>query len=235
MNASEKGPNIRLKEMSKHLKTTIIERLKGCGFSFESLPAGSTPHARGVKYFRAETGIEMLWGAMDMKKEGQRCRKRIVVRRARYRDGLSELYTYHFPKHWSAGCVANRELIKEAQRRAHMLEHDYSMAGMEWRIRFLKHYFRVFKGGEKSQEGMKPYSRFYQYTYVAIYRELQKEAKPHPAPLPEIVRADDESMYKAGEISVEPVEFRPRLRPFASHLRIAYNYFRERELQPPDI
>ena len=54
----------------------------------------------------------MFWGAMDMVKEGQARKKRIIVRPSRFRSGLFELYTYHFPKHWSAACVANRELIK---------------------------------------------------------------------------------------------------------------------------
>ena len=210
--------------MSRHLKSKVIEGLKSCGFRFEELPAGSTPHARGVKYFRAVTGVDMLWGAMDEEKEGRRYKKRIIVRRARYRDGLFELYTYHFPKVWSAGCVANRELIKEAQRRAHALEKDYSFVGIEWRIRFFQHYFKVYKGGEKPEEGMKAYSRFYQYVYVAIYRELKEASK----------RAKEEEV-KIEEISFEPIHFRPRLKGFASPLRIAYNYFRERNLQPPEI
>ena len=112
-----------------------------------------------------------------MAKEGRKCRKRIVVRPSRFRAGLHELYTYHFPKHWSAACVANRELIKEAQRQAHALEHDHSIEALEWRVRFFKHYYTVFKGGAKPEPGMKPYSRFYQYTYVAIYRQLQAERK----------------------------------------------------------
>lgn len=163
--------------MSRHLKTTVIERLANTIATFVSLPARSTPHARGVKYFRADLGIDMLWGAMDMEKEGQKYKKRIVVRPARFRDGLFELYTYHFPKKWSEACVANREMIKAAQRRAHALEKDYSPEGLEWRIRFFQHYFRVFKCGGKPEEGFKAYSRFYQYTYVAIYRQLKEEAQ----------------------------------------------------------
>jgi hypothetical protein len=115
-------------------------------------------------------------------------------------------------------------MIKEAQRRAHALEKDYTPEGLEWRIRFFEHYFRVVRGGGKPEEGMKRYSRFYQYTYVAIYRELRAEAK----------RATEEEV-KIEEISFEPVDFRPRIRPFSSPLRRAYNYFRERDLQPPDI
>lgn len=210
--------------MGKHLKTRVIEGLKSVGFTFDPLPAGSTPHRRGVHYFRAQVGVDCLWGAMDEEKEGRKYKKRIVVRRSRYRDGLFELYTYHFPKHWSAASVANRELIKEAQRRAHALEKDFTPEGLEWRIRFFEHYFRVFKGGGKPEEGMKAYSRFYQYTYVAIYRELQAEAK----------RAKEEEV-NIEDISFEPIEFRPRLQAFSSPLRRSYNYFQNRHLLPPDI
>ena len=55
---------------------------------------------------------------MDEPKLGQARRKRIIVRPSRFRFGLHELYVYHFPKHWSAACIANRELIKEAQQQA---------------------------------------------------------------------------------------------------------------------
>ena len=168
--------------MSQHLKTRVIRRLESVGCTFVSLPAGSTPHKRGVYYFRFCTGVDCYWGTMDFEKEGRRYRKRIIVRPSRFRDGLFELYTYHLPKHWSAACVANRELIKEAQRQAHALEHDHSFVGIEWRIRFFLHYYRVFKGGAKPEPGMKPYSRFYQYTYVALYRQL-KAATQEPASL----------------------------------------------------
>ena len=160
-----------------HLKTKVMDRLKSSGFEFVSLPAGSTPHKRGVHYFHTCAFLTAIRGAVDMAKEGRKCRKRIVVRPSRFRAGLHELYTYHFPPHWSAACVANRELIKEAQKQAHALEHDHSIEALEWRVRFFKHYYTVFKGGAKPEPGMKPYSRFYQYTYVAIYRQLQAERK----------------------------------------------------------
>ena len=159
--------------MSQHLKTRVIRRLEDVGCTFVSLPAGFTPHKRGVYYFRFCAGVDCYWGTMDFEKEGRQYRKRIIVRPSRFRDGLFELYTYHVPTHWSAACVANRELIKEAQRQAHALEHDHSFVGIEWRIRFFLHYYRVFKGGAKPEPGMKPYSRFYQYTYVALYRQLK--------------------------------------------------------------
>ena len=164
--------------MPKHLKTRIINGLKSVGAFFVQLPPTATPHKRGVHYFRLDIGgINALWGAMDTVAEGQKYRKRIVVRPSRYRDGLMELYTYHFPRHWSAACVANRNLIKEAQRRAHALEHDHSIDALEWRLRFFHHYYTVYKGGAKPEPGLKPYSRFYQYTYVCIYRQLQSEAQ----------------------------------------------------------
>ena len=163
--------------MAMHLKTKVISCLKWDGFDFVSLPRSATPHKRGVHYFHACVGVKALWGAMDTRKEGQHYKKRIVVRPSRFRDGLFELYTYHFPKHWSAACVANRELIKEAQRLAHAIEHDHSLEALTWRVRFFNHYFTVVKGGAKPEEGMKRYARFYQYTYVSIYRQLQAERK----------------------------------------------------------
>ena len=211
--------------MSRHLKNIVIDRLKSTIATFEQLPAGSTPHSKGVRYFRANTGIDMFWGAMDMVKEGQARKKRIIVRPSRFRSGLFELYTYHFPKHWSAACVENREIIKEAQRRAHALEKDCTAEGLEWRIRFLMHYFRVFKGGGKPEEGFKAYSRFYQYTYVAIYRQLKAAAQ----------KAKEEETVDIEEISFEPIDFRPRLQAFSSPLRRAYRSVREAEETRIDI
>ena len=112
-----------------------------------------------------------------MVKEGRRYKKHIVVRRMPYAKGLLQLYTYHFPKTWSAACVANRELIKQAQRQAHALEHAHTPEALEWRVRFFNHYFTVVKGGAKPEPGLKPYTHFYQYTYVAIYRQLQAQQR----------------------------------------------------------
>ena len=190
--------------MARHLKTIVMNRLKYGGATFEDLPAG-TPHSRGVRYFRIELGIEMLWGAMDSVKEGQKYRKRIVVRPSRFRSGLHELYTYHFPKTWSAACVANREMIKEAQRQAHALEHSSTPEALEWRIRFFRHYFNVVKGHAAPEPGLKPYSRFYQYAYVAIYRELQA-AKAESAKSKEQQTVTDAYLrHLTEEVTFEPV------------------------------
>ena len=163
--------------MPRHLKTHVLSRLNGAISYFLPPSDVSALHTRGVRYFVPVEGIDAFWGAMNTVKEGRRYRKHIIVRHAPEHHGLLQLYTYHFPKHWSAACVANRELIKEAQRQAHALEHDHSIEALEWRVRFFKHYYTVFKGGAKPEPGMKPYSRFYQYTYVAIYRQLQAERK----------------------------------------------------------
>ena len=170
--------------MPKHLKTHVLSRLNGAISYFLPPSDVSALHTRGVRYFVPVDGIDAFWGAMNTVEEGRRYRKHIIVRHAPEHHGLLQLYTYHFPKHWSAACVANRELIKEAQRQAHALEHDHSIEALEWRVRFFNHYFRVFKGGAKPEEGMKPYSRFYQYTYVAIYRQLQAERKKAQEPEP---------------------------------------------------
>ena len=185
--------------MAQHLKSRVIRRLK-CAVSYYAPHSEiSASHRRGVRYLVPVVGINMLWGAMSTHKEGRRYHKHIIVRRVPRSGGqLLQLYTYHFPKTWSAACVANRELIKEAQRQAHALEHDHSLAAIDWHIRFLHHYFTVFRGGAKPEPGMKPYSRFYQYTYVAIYRQLKEEAR----------KAKEE----AEEVSFEPIIDRRPLR-----------------------
>lgn len=161
--------------MSRHLKTRIISRLSSLVSYYVPNSDVSASHRRGVRYFVPVDCAKFIWGAMNTVKEGHKYRKHIIIRPYSGHSKVLQLYTYHFPKTWSAACVANRELIKEAQRRAHALEHDHSIAALEWRIRFLNHYFRVFKGGAEPEPGFKPYSRFYQYTYVAIYRQLKAE------------------------------------------------------------
>ena len=163
--------------MARHLKTRIQLGMRGVIDHYVSLPPNSAPRARGVRYFVPIALYEAFWGAMNMVKEGRRYKKHIVVRRMPYARGLLQLYTYHFPKTWSAACVANRELIKQAQRQAHALEHAHTPEALEWRVRFFNHYFTVVKGGAKPEPGLKPYARFYQYTYVAIYRQLQTQKR----------------------------------------------------------
>ena len=171
--------------MARHLKSIIKNRLKSAISYYAPNSDISASHRRGVRYFVPIVGIDMLWGSWDTAREAHHYNKHIIIRRVpRHGGTLLQLYTYHFPKTWSAACVANRNLIKTAQKLAHALEHDHSLASLEWRVRFFRHYFRVVKGGAKPEPGLKPYSRFYQYTYVSIYRELkaaqQKALEPQP-------------------------------------------------------
>lgn len=223
--------------MSRHLKNIVINGLKQNLATFVTLPSNASPHARGVRYFYTIEGIDWIRGAMDEPKLGRARRKRIIVRPSRFRLGLHELYVYHFPKHWSAACVANRELIKEAQRQAHALEHDHSIEALEWRVRFFNHYFTVFKGGAKPEPGMKPYSRFYQYTYVAIYRQLKAAQQQAQQPTAEWVSCPGSKPVE--EISFEPVvpEFtiRPKRHTEKNILDLAFAERKELYFPPPNI
>ena len=215
--------------MARHLKNIIKNRLNGIVSYYAPYSEISVSHRRGVRYLVPVTAINMFCGAMNTFKEGAHYRKHIIVRRVPRSGGqVLQLYTYHFPKHWSAACVANRELIKEAQRQAHALEHDHSIEALEWRVRFFNHYFRVFKGGAKPEPGMKPYFRFYQYTYVAIYRELkaaQQKAK--------------ESDINLDEIAFDPIvpdfTIRPKRHTEKNILDIAFAEHKELYFPPPDI
>ena len=195
--------------MSKHLKTRIISRLKGIiSYHVPKNDISASP-ARGVRYFVPTADIDFLWGAMNTVKEGLRYKKHIIVRRYTRNHEVLQLYTYHFPKAWSAACEANRSLIKTAQKLAHALEHDTSRAGLEWHIRFLNHYFRVCKGGAKPEPGLKPYSRFYQYTYVCIYRELKAaQASMTNNQLP-ITNALTSGEAHIDDITFDPIDHRP--------------------------
>ena len=180
--------------MKKHFKTRIVEGLASTCANFKPLPPESARRARGVRYFSPVLAIKVLWGAMDLQSEGRQHKKHVIVRRTHCRQGLLQLYVYRFPKQWSAACQENRAIQAVARRRAHDLEHDHSRAALEYRIRFLSHYFRVFKGGEKPAEGMKPYSRFFHYTYVYILRELYAAQARQQA-------AQQQSIYPLGGVS----------------------------------
>ena len=197
--------------MSKHLKTTIFSLLTSTLFQEVPSPAVSKVHARGVRYLYPIDGIDYYCGAMNSHKQGQKYRKHIIVRRVPRFGGLHQLYTYHFPKTWSAACVANRELIKTAQKLAHALEHDYSPEGIEWRLRFFHHYFHVVKGGAKPEPGLKPYTRFYQYVYVSIYRDLKSAAQEASLAAQQSLAAQnttaEQSLLSAPCVSAESLSF----------------------------
>ena len=195
--------------MARHLKSIVKNRLKCAVAYYAPHSEISASHRRGVCYLVPVVGIDMFWGAMNTVKEGRHYKKHIIVRRIPRAGGqLLQLYTYRFPKSWSAACVANRELIKEAQRRAHALEHDCSYAGIDWHIRFFKHYFRVVKGGAAPEPGMKRYSRFYQYTYVAIYREL-KAAQCEQTQVQTTQQQAHEPAINMDDITFDPIRYLP--------------------------
>jgi hypothetical protein len=206
--------------MSRHLKTETILRLKAAGSIFAPPALISRSPRRGVRYFVTNEKCKFFCGKMNTFKEGRHFKKNIIVRRYRRKPAFLQLYTYHFPKTWSAACVANRELIKCAQKLAHALEHDHSLAGIEWRIRFFKHYYRVFKGGAQPEPGLKPYSRFYQYTYVCIYRDLksavQKAIRPSAlsaALSSSLSAAQSDSSASSSDVTFEPIAS-PLVSPF---------------------
>ena len=197
--------------MSRHLKTTVYSLLTTTIFRAVPSPAVSTRHARGVRYLEPFEALNFYCGIMNSHKKGQKLRKHIIVRRVPRFKNLHQLYTYHFPKTWSAACVANRELIKLAQRQAHALEHDYTPLGIEWRIRFFDHYFKVFKGGAKPAPGLKRYSRFYQFVYVSIYRELKsavQQASEQQAALRSSARRCP-SELTPDDVTFDPIDHRP--------------------------
>ena len=196
--------------MSRHLKNSVIAGLRANGFIFVPLPSQPTPHSKGVRYLTLNPLFTYLAGAMDAQKDGHKRRKRIVVRPSRHHLGLHELYTYHFPKHWSEACVSNRELIKEAQRQAHALEHDFSYEGLEWRIRFFSHYFRVFRCGEKPAPGLKRYSRFYQFAYVSIYRALKAAREAEQERAQHILEQARNIADEVSFVPILPARFRRR-------------------------
>ena len=210
--------------MARHLKSIIKNRLKGIVSYYAPHSDISASHAWGVCYFVPVECIKYLWGKMNTFKEGAHYKKHIVVRHYPRRGGVLQLYTYHFPKTWSAACVANRELIKLAQRQAHALEHANIPEALEWKIRFFNHYFTVVKGGAKPEPGLKPYSRFYQYTYVAIYRQLKEQQSQTTSNVqqPQTTLPDAASLSFA-QIELDPLQsFRTRRSPLRSAARCAF-------------
>ena len=120
-------------------------------------------------------GIASMWGAIDNAKEGQKNRRRLVVRRHDYgeksydKDGSRwhELYYYHFHEgKWSDAATKNREMIKAAQRTAHDIERDPELR-KEWEIRYAE-YKRRLKPGESGYH-------FYNYVFVTIYKTARHE------------------------------------------------------------
>ena len=158
--------------MSEHLKSKMIKDLQNT--IAESIQIPDTPHVRGVRYCTLVDAVEKFHGAVNTRKQAQHYRKNIILRPSRHRPGC-ELYTLHFPKAWAAGCVTNREIIKEAQRRAHAIERD-PIAALEWKMLFFKQLYNPVPD-------KKVYPNFYPFVYVTIYRALRTEEQQHEQPL----------------------------------------------------
>ena len=172
--------------------------------TFVPHPSDSAPHAKGVRYFRiSNPAIVAIWGAIDTVKQGQKCKKRIVVRPSRHYPGLHELYTYHFPKQCSKACQANRELIKTAQRLAHAIEKDHSYAALEWRIRHIQHLLNPVPG-------QKTYAHFYNFVYNSIYQSLRTASQStQPAASQVAKQAASLSSSSSPSVNSEYVSFVP--------------------------
>ena len=121
-------------------------------------------------------GIKTLWGAIDNAKEGQKNRRRLVVRRHNYGEGKNydedgskwhQIFYYHMHEGaWSDAATKNREIIKAAQRTAHDIERDPELR-KEWEAKYAE-YRRSLKPGESGYH-------FYNYVFVTIYKSIRHE------------------------------------------------------------
>ena len=157
--------------MSRHIKSIIIHRLRSkiALSSQTAASCGVSSCARGTRYLDLVEGIISWRGRVNTFKEANRYRKNLILRQSRSRrfKGKHVLYTCHIPKSWSAACVANRELIKLAQSRAHAIERD-PVARAEWEPLYLEH-----KANPAPHP--KPYSSIYHFIYCTLYQSLRAE------------------------------------------------------------
>ena len=121
----------------------------------------------GTRYINLTDAIVSWRGRVNTLKEADHYRKNLILRPSRRFQGKHVLYTCHVPKSWSAACVANRELIKLAQSRAHAIERD-PIARAEWEPLYLEH-----KANPAPHP--KPYSTIYHFIYNALYQSLRAE------------------------------------------------------------
>ncbi len=131
--------------------------------------------------------IDIVRGALDSVKEGQRKRARLVCKWHYWgekwiaEDGskIHLLYTYHFHEgEWAEGATRNREMIKAAQRMAHDIERvcyhpeEYGEEDREqaqiWQQKYAE-YRATFPPDSKC------YKHFYGWMYTEIYRGMRKE------------------------------------------------------------
>ena len=199
--------------MPKHLKTKIIDALEASCATFVSLPPSATPHVPTVRYLTFCEGINTVRQAIGSYADGRRLRKRIVVRPSRHRQGLHELYTYHFPKTWSAACVTNRQLIKTAQQIAHSIERDHSLQALEWRVRFLQQLYTLpvwYKDMQDVPVAQRRYPHFYSYVFTTVYYSLRAATQTvkQETIQPNILPAARNEAVSASDVTFEPIACR---------------------------
>lgn len=157
--------------MSRQLKSSIVRRLRAtvAESSRTAASCGISSCARGTRYIDLTEAIVYWRGRVNTLKESRHYRKNLILRPSRSRrcEGKHVLYTCHIPKSWSAACVANRELIKLAQSRAHAIYAD-PLARAEWEPMYLEH-------KANPAPHTKPYSTIYHFIYNAIYQSLRAE------------------------------------------------------------
>ena len=155
--------------MSRHIKSDIIARLRAtvAESSQTASSCGISSCARGTRYVDLNAAIVSWRGRVNTLSEAAHYRKNFILRPSRRCRGKHVLYTCHIPKSWSAACVANRELIKLAQSRAHAIYAD-SIARAEWEPLYLEH-----KANPAPHP--KPYSTIYHFIYNAIYQSIRAE------------------------------------------------------------
>jgi hypothetical protein len=76
-------------------------------------------------------------------------------------------------------------------------------------MRFFRHYFRVCKCGHAPEPGLKAYSRFYQYAYVCIYRELKAEQQAAQEQKSTSLGAQNKNSASVSDISFSPIALDP--------------------------
>lgn len=155
--------------MSRQLKTEVVNRL--CSTivvdSQTASSSGVYSCARGTRYVTLIDLFVSCSGRINTFKEASHYRKNLIIRPSRRCPGKHVLYTCHIPKSWSAACVANRELIKLAQTRAHAIASD-PVARAEWEPLYLEH-----KANPAPRP--KPYSTIFHFIYYTIYQSLRAE------------------------------------------------------------
>lgn len=155
--------------MSRHLKSQVVNRLRSTIVvdSQTAASGGVNSCARGTRYVTLIDLFVSCSGRINTFKEASHYRKNLIIRPSRRCPGKHVLYTCHIPKSWSAACVANRELIKLAQSRAHAIASD-PVARAEWEPLYLEH-----KANPAPRP--KPYSTIFHFIYYTIYQSLRAE------------------------------------------------------------